>query len=163
MNYDLEMEKQIESIPEGSQLLLHACCAPCSSSVLEKLAETHVVPQKLLEWRQYQKLKSTYTTALLNLIDKNSRIHTTFNQTSVNTGRLSSNNPNLQNIPIRTEIGREIRKCFIAKPNHKLIAADYSQVELRLLATIADVKFLQQAFKENVDIHRKTASQIDCF
>ncbi len=131
-----------------------------SAEVLEKLAETHIVPQKLLEWRQYQKLKSTYTTALLNLIDKNSRIHTTFNQTSVNTGRLSSNNPNLQNIPIRTEIGREIRKCFIAKPNHKLIAADYSQVELRLLATIADVKFLQQAFKENVDIHRKTASQV---
>lgn len=131
-----------------------------SAEVLEQMAETHELPKKILEWRQYQKLKSTYTGALLNLIDKNSRVHTTYSQISVNTGRLSSLNPNLQNIPIRTPIGREIRKCFIAKPKHKLIAADYSQVELRLLATIADVPFLQQAFKENVDIHRKTASQV---
>ncbi len=131
-----------------------------SAEVLEQMAETHELPKKILEWRQYQKLKSTYTTALLNLIDKNSRVHTTYSQVSVNTGRLSSLNPNLQNIPIRTPIGREIRKCFIAKPKHKLIAADYSQVELRLLATIADVPFLQHAFKENVDIHRKTAAQV---
>ncbi|MCM1323749.1 MAG: DNA polymerase I [Acetobacter sp.] len=131
-----------------------------SAEVLEKMAEEHELPRKILEWRQYQKLKSTYTTALLGLMDKNSRVHTTYSQISVNTGRLSSLNPNLQNIPIRTPIGREIRKCFIAKPKHKLIAADYSQVELRLLATIADVPFLQQAFKENVDIHRKTAAQV---
>lgn len=93
-------------------------------------------------------------------MDRKSRVHTTYSQISVNTGRLSSLNPNLQNIPIRTPIGREIRACFIAKPGHKLIAADYSQVELRLLATIADVKFLQTSFNENVDIHRKTASQV---
>lgn len=131
-----------------------------SAEVLEKMAETHELPQKILDWRQYQKLKSTYTSALLTLMDKKSRIHTTFSQTSVNTGRLSSLNPNLQNIPVRTPLGREIRKCFIAKAGCKLIAADYSQVELRLLATIADVPFLQTAFKENVDIHRKTASQV---
>ena len=131
-----------------------------SAEVLEQMAENHILPQKILEWRQYQKLKSTYTTALLSLMDKNNRVHTTFSQTTVNTGRLSSLNPNLQNIPIRTPIGREIRKCFIAKPNHKIIAVDYSQVELRLLATLADVKFLQNAFKENVDIHKKTASQV---
>lgn len=131
-----------------------------SAEVLEKLAETHIVPQKIIEWRQYQKLKSTYTTALLGLADSKNRIHTTYSQTSVNTGRLSSLNPNLQNIPIRTEIGRELRKCFVASAGHKIIAADYSQVELRLLATVADVKFLQTAFNENVDIHRKTASQV---
>ena len=131
-----------------------------SAEVLEQMAQTHILPQKILEWRQFQKLKSTYTTALLSLMDKSNRVHTTFSQTTVNTGRLSSLNPNLQNIPIRTQIGREIRKCFIAKPNHKIIAIDYSQVELRLLATIADVKFLQDAFRENVDIHKKTASQV---
>ena len=131
-----------------------------SAEVLEQMAETHELPKKILEWRQYQKLKSTYTSALLGLMDKESRIHTTYSLTSVNTGRLSSYNPNLQNIPIRTPIGREIRECFIAKAGHKIIAADYSQVELRLLATIADVKFLQTAFGENVDIHRKTAAQV---
>lgn len=131
-----------------------------SAEVLEQMAETHELPRKILNWRQYQKLKSTYTTALLDVMDKNSRVHTTYSQISVNTGRLSSLNPNLQNIPIRTPIGREIRKCFIAKQGYKLIAADYSQVELRLLATIADVPFLQEAFRENVDIHRKTAAQV---
>ncbi len=131
-----------------------------SAEVLEEMAKNHILPQKILNWRQYQKLKSTYTTALLNLMDKNNRIHTTYSQISVNTGRLSSLNPNLQNIPIRTDIGRQIRKTFIAKENHKLIAADYSQVELRLLATIADVKFLQNSFSTNVDIHRKTASEV---
>ena len=131
-----------------------------SAEILEKMAETHILPQKILAWRQYQKLKSTYTTSLLNLMDKDHRIHTTYSEISVNTGRLSSLNPNLQNIPIRTEIGKEIRKTFIAKENHTLIAADYSQVELRLLATIADVKFLQQSFNNNVDIHRQTASEV---
>jgi DNA polymerase-1 len=131
-----------------------------SAEVLEQMAETHELPKKILEWRQYQKLKSTYTSALLEQMDKESRIHTTYSLTSVNTGRLSSYNPNLQNIPIRTPVGREIRECFIAKAGHKIIAADYSQVELRLLATIADVKFLQTAFGENVDIHRKTAAQV---
>ncbi len=131
-----------------------------SAEVLEKMAENHVLPQKILEWRQYQKLKSTYTTALLNLMDRNNRVHTTYSQISVNTGRLSSLNPNLQNIPIRTDIGREIRKCFVAKNGCKIVAVDYSQVELRLLATIANVKFLENSFNDGVDIHRKTASQV---
>lgn len=131
-----------------------------SAEVLEQMAEEHELPRKILDWRQYQKLKSTYTTALLALMDKDHRIHTTYSQISVNTGRLSSLNPNLQNIPVRTPIGRELRECFIAGPGCKLIAADYSQVELRLLATIADVKFLQEAFREGVDIHRKTAAQV---
>ena len=131
-----------------------------SAEVLEKMAETHILPQKILLWRQYQKLKSTYTTALLNLMDKEHRIHTTYSATSVNTGRLSSLNPNLLHIPIRTEIGKEIRKTFISKEHHKLIAADYSQVELRLLATIADVNFLQTSFNNKVDIHRQTASEV---
>jgi DNA polymerase-1 len=131
-----------------------------SADALEQLAEENEIVQKILEWRQYQKLKSTYTTALLALMDKAHRVHTTYSQISVNTGRLSSLTPNLQNIPIRTPLGREIRSSFIAKEGCKLIAADYSQVELRLLATIADVKFLQEAFKEGVDIHRKTASQV---
>lgn len=131
-----------------------------SAEVLEQMAEEHELPRRILDWRQYQKLKSTYTAALLALMDKNHRIHTTYSQISVNTGRLSSLNPNLQNIPVRTPIGRELRECFIAKPGCKLIAADYSQVELRLLATIADVKFLQEAFREGVDIHRKTAAQV---
>lgn len=131
-----------------------------SAEVLEQMAEEHELPRKILDWRQYQKLKSTYTTALLALMDKDHRIHTTYSQISVNTGRLSSLTPNLQNIPVRTPIGRELRECFIAEPGCKLIAADYSQVELRLLATIADVKFLQEAFREGVDIHRKTAAQV---
>lgn len=131
-----------------------------SAEVLEQMAQEHELPRKILDWRQYQKLKSTYTSALLALMDNNHRIHTTYSQISVNTGRLSSLAPNLQNIPVRTPIGRKLRECFIAKPGCKLIAADYSQVELRLLATIADVKFLQEAFKEGVDIHRKTAAQV---
>ena len=97
---------------------------------------------------------------MLDLLDKNSRIHTTYNQTVVNTGRLASNNPNLQNIPIRSDEGRKIRECFIARPGHKLIASDYSQVELRLLACVADVKALKQAFAEGIDIHAATAAKV---
>lgn len=130
------------------------------ADVLEQLAEEHELPAKILEWRGFAKLKSTYTGALLAQMDKNNRVHTTFAQTIVNTGRLSSSNPNLQNIPIRTEEGKKIRACFVAKPGHKLIAADYSQVELRLLAEVADVKALKEAFRHGVDVHALTASRV---
>lgn len=130
------------------------------ADVLEQLAEEHELPAKILEWRGFAKLKSTYTSALLAQMDKNNRVHTTFSQIVVNTGRLASSQPNLQNIPIRTEEGRQIRECFVAKSGCKLIAADYSQVELRLLAAVADVKALKEAFRQGVDIHASTASKV---
>lgn len=130
------------------------------ADVLEDLAEENLIAQKILDWRGLAKLKSTYTSALLALMDKNFRVHTTFNQTVVNTGRLASSNPNLQNIPIRTEDGKKIRKCFIAKDGYKIIAADYSQVELRLLAAVADVKMLKEAFLNGTDIHTSTAAKV---
>ena len=130
------------------------------ADVLEQLAEEHELPAKILEWRGFAKLKSTYTSALLALMDKNNRVHTTFSQTVVNTGRLASSNPNLQNIPVRTDEGRLIRRCFVAKPGCKLISADYSQVELRLLAAVADVKALKEAFRHGVDVHASTASRV---
>lgn len=130
------------------------------ADVLEKLAEEHELPAKILEWRGFAKLKSTYTSALLAQMYGNNRVHTTFNQTVVNTGRLASSNPNLQNIPIRTEEGKKIRKCFTARPGYKIISADYSQVELRLLAAVADVKALKEAFAHGVDVHAATASKV---
>ena len=130
------------------------------ADVLEQLAEEHELPAKILEWRGFAKLKSTYTSALLALMDKNNRVHTTFSQTVVNTGRLASSNPNLQNIPVRTDEGRLIRRCFVAKPGCKLLSADYSQVELRLLAAVADVKALKEAFRHGVDVHASTASRV---
>ena len=130
------------------------------ADVLEDLAEENLIAQKILDWRGLAKLKSTYTSALLALMDKNFRVHTTFNQTVVNTGRLASSNPNLQNIPIRTEDGKKIRKCFIAKDGYKIIAADYSQVELRLLAAVADVNMLKEAFLNGTDIHTSTAAKV---
>lgn len=131
------------------------------AEVLEALAEEgEDLASKILQWREISKLKSTYTDSLFSLIDKEGRIHTTYAQTVANTGRLASNNPNLQNIPIRSEMGKKIRSCFIAKEGHKLISCDYSQVELRLLADVADVKKLKQAFAEGIDIHTATASHV---
>lgn len=131
------------------------------AEVLEELAaEGNLLAQKILDWRELSKLKSTYTDSLFVLLDKNSRIHTTYLQTVANTGRLSSVNPNLQNIPIRSEEGKKIRSCFIAKPEHKLISSDYSQVELRLLANVADVKALKKAFADGIDVHTATASHV---
>ncbi|MDO4162435.1 MAG: DNA polymerase I [Pseudomonadota bacterium] len=131
-----------------------------SAEVLEQLAEEHEIAAKILEWRSYAKLKSTYTTALLEVKDRNNRVHTTFSQTVVNTGRLASSNPNLQNIPNRSEIGRKIRACFVARKGYKIVAADYSQMELRLLASVADVKALKEAFAAGVDIHAATAARV---
>jgi DNA polymerase-1 len=129
--------------------------------VLEGLAEEHEVPRLVLEYRQLTKLKSTYVDALPVLIRSQSgRVHTTFGQTGTATGRLSSANPNLQNIPIRTELGREIRAAFIAEPGHVLLAADYSQIELRLLAHFSKDKLLVEAFRRGDDIHTLTASQV---
>lgn len=130
------------------------------AEVLEQMAEEHPLPAKILDWRAISKLKTTYTDTLLQQLDKNSRIHTTYDQTNVNTGRLSSNNPNLQNIPIRSEDGQKIRSCFVAKEGCKLISADYSQVELRLLAVLADVKALKEAFAQGIDVHTATAMRV---
>ena len=130
------------------------------ADVLEKMAEEHELPAKILEWRGFAKLKSTYTEALLNLLDSHSRLHTTYNQITTTTGRLSSTNPNLQNIPIRTDMGLKIRECFIAKTGYKIISSDYSQVELRLMAVVADVKALKEAFNHGIDIHTATAAKV---
>ncbi len=130
--------------------------------VLDELAEQGVeLAQKILDWRQVTKLKSTYTDALPGYINPTTkRVHTNYALAATPTGRLSSSEPNLQNIPIRTEEGRKIRRAFVATPGHKLVSADYSQIELRLLAEIADVPVLRQAFKDGLDIHAMTASEM---
>ncbi|MCF3936136.1 DNA polymerase I [Acuticoccus sp. M5D2P5] len=132
------------------------------AQVLEELAAAgHPLPVKLLEWRQISKLKSTYTDALQEEINpRTGRVHTTFAMASTTTGRLSSTDPNLQNIPIRTEEGRKIRTAFVAAPGTRLIAADYGQIELRVLAHIADIPQLRQAFADGLDIHAMTASEM---
>jgi DNA polymerase-1 len=128
---------------------------------LEGLAEAHEVPRKVLDYRQLTKLKSTYVDALPLLIDVlTGRLHTTFGQTGAATGRLNSTNPNLQNIPIRTELGREIRAAFTAEPGHVLLSADYSQIELRLLAHYSLDALLVEAYRNGDDIHTLTASQV---
>jgi DNA polymerase-1 len=133
-----------------------------SAQILDELAEQgHEFPKKILEWRQVSKLKSTYTDALPTYVHPQThRVHTTYALAATTTGRLSSNEPNLQNIPVRTEDGRKIRRAFIASPGHKLVSADYSQIELRLLAEIADIPVLKQAFRDGLDIHAMTASEM---
>jgi DNA polymerase I len=133
-----------------------------SAQILDELAEQgHDFAKKILEWRQVSKLKSTYTDALPTYVHPQThRVHTTYALAATTTGRLSSNEPNLQNIPVRTEDGRKIRRAFIASPGHKLVSADYSQIELRLLAEIADIPVLKQAFRDGLDIHAMTASEM---
>ena len=130
--------------------------------LLEELAEQgHELPQKILDWRQVSKLKSTYTDALPGFVNPTThRVHTSYALAATTTGRLSSSEPNLQNIPVRTEDGRKIRRAFIAAPGHKLVSADYSQIELRLLAEIADIEPLRKAFRDGLDIHAMTASEM---
>jgi DNA polymerase-1 len=148
------------AIPGGSKTKTGAWST--SAQILDELAEAgHEFPKKILEWRQVSKLKSTYTDALPTYVHPQThRVHTTYALAATTTGRLSSNEPNLQNIPVRTEDGRKIRRAFIASPGHKLVSADYSQIELRLLAEIADIPVLKQAFRDGLDIHAMTASEM---
>ncbi len=129
---------------------------------LEDLAEQgHELPRKILDWRQVSKLRSTYTEALPTYVNPTThRVHTSYALASTSTGRLSSSEPNLQNIPVRTEDGRKIRKAFVASPGMKLVSADYSQIELRLLSEVAEVPALRKAFQDGVDIHAMTASEM---
>jgi len=133
-----------------------------SASVLEDLAfKGHKFPQLVLDWRQVSKLKNTYSDSLPEHINhQTKRVHTSFLLAATNTGRLASSDPNLQNIPIKSEDGKDIRKAFVSKKDHVLISADYNQIEMRILADLADVKGLKKAFKNNEDIHSLTASQI---
>lgn len=131
-----------------------------AQDVLEQLAEKHEAPRLVLEYRHLSKLKGTYVDALPLLADADSRVHTTFQAAATATGRLSSVNPNLQNIPIRTELGREIRAAFTAAPGSRLLSADYSQIELRLLAHFSGDPLLRKAYSEDIDIHTLTASEV---
>ena len=133
-----------------------------NASVLEDLAfKGHKFPQLILDWRQVSKLKNTYSDALPEHINPTTkRVHTSFLLAATTTGRLASSDPNLQNIPIKSEDGKDIRKAFIAEKGFTLISADYNQIEMRILADLADVKELKKAFKNNEDIHSLTASQV---
>jgi DNA polymerase-1 len=131
-----------------------------AQDVLEELAEHHPVPALVLEYRQLAKLRSTYLDSLPNLVDAEGRVHTTFNQVGTATGRLSSTNPNLQNIPVRTALGREIRAAFIPAPGNLLMSADYSQIELRLMAHFSQDPLLLNAYRTGQDIHTLTASEV---
>jgi DNA polymerase-1 len=135
--------------------------ASTSAEVLEELATHHMLPRLVVNWRAIQKLKSTYVDALPKLVRPDTgRLHTSFNQAVAVTGRLSSSDPNLQNIPIRTVLGREIRRAFVARDGHLLISADYSQIELRVLAHLSEDSALVQAFVRNEDIHDQTAARV---
>jgi DNA polymerase-1 len=165
--FNLGSPKQLGDILFGKLGLPGANKTPTGAwstraNVLEDLAEQgHELPNRILEWRQVSKLKSTYTDALPSYLNPDTgRVHTSYALAATTTGRLSSSEPNLQNIPIRTEEGRKIRKAFVAPAGYKLASADYSQIELRLLAEIADVPALRQAFQDGTDIHALTASEM---
>lgn len=147
-------------LPGGSKTKTGAWST--SAQVLDELAEAgHALPRKILDWRQVAKLKSTYTDALPGYVNPNThRVHTNYALAATTTGRLSSSEPNLQNIPVRNEEGRKIRKAFVATPGNKLVSADYSQIELRLMAEIGNVGPLKQAFSDGLDIHAMTASEM---
>ncbi|WP_336486503.1 DNA polymerase I [Methylobacterium nigriterrae] len=163
--FSVSSPKQIGDILFGKMGLPGAKKTPSGqwatpATLLEELAQAgHELPKKILEYRQLSKLKSTYTDSLQEHADRRTdRVHTSFSLAATTTGRLSSSDPNLQNIPIRTEEGRRIRRAFVAAEGNKLISADYSQIELRLLAHIADIPQLRQAFEDGIDIHAATAS-----
>ncbi|MCL1786307.1 MAG: DNA polymerase [Alphaproteobacteria bacterium] len=130
------------------------------AGVLSEISEAHAIVPKILEWRSLTKLSGTYADALPRQIGADGRIHTTYHQAGTNTGRLSSSGPNLQNIPIKTELGASIRKCFVAAPGKVLISCDYSQVQLRMMADVADVAALKESFARGDDIHEMTARKI---
>lgn len=163
-------EFNLNSPKQLGQALFEKLMLPCkkktkngystNAEVLEELRYAHPAVELLLEYRQLSKLKSTYCESLLEKADQSGRIHSTFNQTETRTGRISSTEPNLQNIPVRRDEGRKLRKCFIAKDGYVLCDADYSQIELRVLAHMANDKAMITAFKNNEDIHTLTASQV---
>lgn len=163
--FNLASPKQLQVIlfdklglPRGKKT---ATGSSTDSSVLEALAEQYPLPAKILEYRGFTKLQSTYVDALPKLVHaKTGRVHTSFNQTVTATGRLSSSNPNLQNIPIRSEAGRRIREAFIPEPGHLLLSADYSQIELRLLAHLSQDPLLMESFQQDQDVHVRTASEL---
>jgi DNA polymerase-1 len=163
--FNLASPKQLQVImfdklglPRGKKT---ATGSSTDSSVLEALAEQYPLPAKILEYRGFTKLQSTYVDALPKLVHaKTGRVHTSFNQTVTATGRLSSSNPNLQNIPIRSEEGRRIREAFIPEPGHILLSADYSQIELRLLAHLSQDPVLMESFQQDQDVHVRTASEL---
>ena len=131
------------------------------ADILEDLATEHELPGRVLDWRQMSKLKSTYTDALQDHINADTgRVHTSYSIAGASTGRLASTDPNLQNIPVRTEEGRRIREAFVAEPGNVLLSLDYSQIELRILAHIAGIDTLKQAFADGLDIHAMTASEM---
>jgi len=133
-----------------------------AATELEKIKEENIIINFISEYKEFVKLKNTYIDALPKLVSKKTKkLHTTFNQTVTATGRLSSSNPNLQNIPIRTEIGRKIRKAFVAESKRKLLSADYSQIELRIIAMIANDKKMKEIFKNDLDIHTATAAEVN--
>src|SRR6185436_19303423 len=172
--YELAREEfNINSPPQLGRILFEKLAMPVArktgktrsfstaAEVLEELALVHELPKLVLEWRGLQKLKSTYIDALpLMVHPETGRVHTSFNQAIAATGRLSSSDPNLQNIPIRTELGREIRRAFVAAPGHVLISADYSQIELRVLAHMAGEEALIEAFRNGEDIHERTGQKL---
>ncbi len=147
-------------LPGGKKTKTGAWATPADA--LETLAaEGHALPRTILDWRSLSKLRSTYTEALQEAINpQTGRVHTSFSMAGAQTGRLSSSDPNLQNIPVRTDEGRKIREAFIAEPGHVLVSADYSQIELRLLAHVAGIETLQKAFRDGLDIHAMTASEM---
>jgi DNA polymerase I len=164
LEFTLGSPKQLEEVLFGQLALTRKRRGKTGYStdarVLQAIRDEHPVIPKIERWRELNQLAKTYLDALPELIAGDGRIHTTFNQTAATTGRLSSNNPNLQNIPIRTELGREIRACFVAEPGNLLVSADYSQVELRLLAHIAGENVLKEIFRKGEDVHTATACRV---
>jgi len=162
--FTLGSPRQLEEVLFGRLGLSHKRRGKTGYStdarVLQAIRAEHEIIPKIERWRELTKLAQTYLDALPLVVDDADRLHTTFNQTAASTGRLSSNNPNLQNIPIRTTLGREIRACFVAEPGHLLVSADYSQVELRLLAHIAGEDVLKDIFRRGEDVHTATACRV---
>ena len=158
--FNIGSPKQLATILFDEMGLPHNAKKSTDAKALSDLSDAHPVINKILEWRSIAKLAGTYADALPKQIASDGRIHTHYLQTSTNTGRLSSRDPNLQNIPIKTELGNDIRKCFVASPGNTLIAADYSQIQLRLLADVADIKSFKETFQAGTDIHERTARTV---